>query len=161
MAAAAAVTTAASALLHQIATETGQRASVTLSDGSHVTVGGASRIRVAPTFGRTREVYLDGEAFFEVAHDASRPFIVRAARGTARAVGTKFNIDAYYSSPELAVLVVRQSDGIPGQGWWVAGGAVSHGYNGPWEGPKAASFIRKLQQKTFDYWAMADIDASG
>ena len=63
--------------------------------------------------------------------------------------------------PELAVLVVRQSDGIPGQGWWVAGGAVSHGYNGPWEGPKAASFIRKLQQKTFDYWAMADIDASG
>ena len=63
--------------------------------------------------------------------------------------------------PELAVLVVRQSDGIPGQGWWVAGGASLHGYHGPWEGPKAASFIRKLQQKTFDYWAMADLDASG
>jgi hypothetical protein len=63
--------------------------------------------------------------------------------------------------PELAVLVVRQSDGIPGQGWWAAGGAASHGYQGPWEGPKAASFIRKLQQKAFDYWAMADLDASG
>ena len=63
--------------------------------------------------------------------------------------------------PELAVLVVRQSDGVPGQGWWVAGGAESHGYKGPWEGPKAALFIRKLQQKTFDYWAMADLDASG
>ena len=62
--------------------------------------------------------------------------------------------------PELAVLVVRQSDGIPGQGWWVAGGAATHGYLGPWEGPKAASFIRKLQQKTFDYWAMADSDSS-
>ena len=63
--------------------------------------------------------------------------------------------------PELAVLVVRQSDGIPGQGWWVAGGATQHGYQGLWEGPKAARFIRKLQQKTFDYWAMADVDASG
>lgn len=63
--------------------------------------------------------------------------------------------------PELAVLVVRQSDDIPGQGWWVSGGASQHGYNGPWEGPKATRFIRKLQQKTFDYWAMADSDASG
>lgn len=56
--------------------------------------------------------------------------------------------------PELAVLVVRQSDGLPGQGWWV-GGAASHDYAGPWEGPKAAKFIRTLQRKTFDYWAMA------
>ena len=34
--------------------------------------------------------------------------------------------------PELAVLVVRQSDGLPGQGWWV-GGAKKHGYSGQWE----------------------------
>ena len=58
--------------------------------------------------------------------------------------------------PELAVLVVRQSDGLPGQGWWVSGGGSAHGYEGPWEGPKAAKFIRQLQQKTFDYWAMAE-----
>jgi hypothetical protein len=55
--------------------------------------------------------------------------------------------------PELAVLVVRQSDGLPGQGWWVAGGGSSHGYQGPWEGAKASRFIRTLQQKTFDYWS--------
>ena len=62
--------------------------------------------------------------------------------------------------PELAVLVVRQSDGLPGQGWWVAGGGASHDYSGPWEGPKAARFIRHLQEKTFDYWAMAEAGAS-
>ena len=55
--------------------------------------------------------------------------------------------------PELAVLVVRQSDGLPGQGWWVDGGARSHGYDGPWEGPAAAAFIARLQQAAFDYWA--------
>ena len=53
--------------------------------------------------------------------------------------------------PELAVLVVRQSDGLPGQGWWI-GGAKAHGYTGLWEGPKAARFIRKLQGTAFDYW---------
>jgi hypothetical protein len=54
--------------------------------------------------------------------------------------------------PELAVLVVRQSDGIPGQGWWVAGGARSRGYEGPWEGPEAARFIAEVQAETFAYW---------
>ena len=54
--------------------------------------------------------------------------------------------------PELAVLVVRQSDGIPGQGWFVAGGARDHGYEGPWEGPEAARFIRAVQAQTFAFW---------
>ena len=54
--------------------------------------------------------------------------------------------------PELAVLVVRQSDGLPGQGWWV-GGARKHGHTGLWEGPKAMKLIRKLQRQAFDYWA--------
>ena len=54
--------------------------------------------------------------------------------------------------PELAVLVVRQSDGLPGQGWWV-GGAKVHGYTGLWEGPGAAKLIRRLQKQAFEYWA--------
>ena len=54
--------------------------------------------------------------------------------------------------PELAVLVVRQSDGIPGQGWWVAGGARGRGYQGPWEGPEARRFIDGIQAETFAFW---------
>jgi len=56
--------------------------------------------------------------------------------------------------PELAVLVVRQSDGLPGQGWWV-GGAKKHGYTGQWEGPKAAQLIKKLQRQAFGFWSLA------
>ena len=62
--------------------------------------------------------------------------------------------------PELAVLVVRQSDGLPGQGWWIEG-VRAHGYDGPWEGPSAVRFIRQLQQKCFEYWAMANAGSSG
>jgi hypothetical protein len=57
--------------------------------------------------------------------------------------------------PELAVLVVRQSDRLPGQGWWV-GGAKKHGYAGQWEGPKAAALIRKIQKRAFEHWAGRD-----
>ncbi|HEX8366219.1 MAG TPA: ribose-phosphate pyrophosphokinase [Allosphingosinicella sp.] len=58
--------------------------------------------------------------------------------------------------PELAVLVVRQSDGLPGQGWWVAGGARDRGYHGPWEGPEARSLIGRVQAETFAFWQSRD-----
>jgi hypothetical protein len=55
--------------------------------------------------------------------------------------------------PELAVLVVRQSDGLPGQGWWVAGGATNHDFDGLWDGPEARKLVGRLQRAAFDYWA--------
>jgi hypothetical protein len=54
--------------------------------------------------------------------------------------------------PELAVLVVRESDGLPGQGWWV-GKAHALGYDGLWTGPAAAEFVRRRQKLAFDYWS--------
>jgi hypothetical protein len=54
--------------------------------------------------------------------------------------------------PELAVLVVRQSDGLPGQGWWVGGVAMIHSYDGLWTGPGAQRLVKRLQRQAFDYW---------
>jgi len=58
--------------------------------------------------------------------------------------------------PELAVLVVRQSDGLPGQGWWIGGAARARGYRGLWEGPEAARFVREVQAETFAWWQSQD-----
>jgi len=54
--------------------------------------------------------------------------------------------------PELAVLVVRESDGLPGQGWWGGARAFVLGYDGPWTGPQAVKLVREQQQVAFDYW---------
>lgn len=51
--------------------------------------------------------------------------------------------------PGLAVLVVRESDRLPGQGWWVGSGA--RGYAGPWTGASARAHVDALQQTVFDY----------
>jgi hypothetical protein len=50
--------------------------------------------------------------------------------------------------PELAVLVVRESDGLPGQGWWTG----RRDYQGPWTGVPARAFIDTLQGTAFAYW---------
>ena len=53
--------------------------------------------------------------------------------------------------PELAVLVVRQSDGLPGQGWWT-GSWEKHRFTGEWTGPAARRLIDRLQAEAFHYW---------
>jgi hypothetical protein len=73
-------------------------------------------------------------------------------RQLCAALGTVDREAAERGEPELAVLVVRQSDGIPGQGWWVAGGGRQRGYQGPWQGPEAARFIAAVQAETFAFW---------
>ena len=50
--------------------------------------------------------------------------------------------------PALAVLVVREGDGLPGQGWWTG----RTDYQGEWTGPQAQAHIRQLQDGVFAYW---------
>lgn len=57
---------------------------------------------------------------------------------------------AKQKQPELAVLVVRASDLLPGQGWWVERNDPK--YKGPWDGPRAEKYIKAIQQKAYDYW---------
>jgi transmembrane sensor len=84
-------------------TGVGERRVVVLNDGSRVELNTASAIEVA--LGRTvRNVRLvRGEALFQVAHDASRPFLVDAATARLRAVGTAFNVRIRENLVELTV----------------------------------------------------------
>lgn len=72
-------------------------------------------------------------------------------RALCAILGAVDEAGAMRGEPELAVLVVRQSDGLPGQGWWVSA-ARAHGYEGPWEGPEARRFIERLQAESFAFW---------
>jgi hypothetical protein len=74
-------------------------------------------------------------------------------RALCAVLGTVDAEAAALGEPELAVLVVRASDGLPGQGWWVAGGAENHDHVGDWEGPKARALVERLQGEAFAYWS--------
>jgi hypothetical protein len=89
------------------------------------------------------------EVLNALGHEFTRPKM----RALCKVLAVIDDEAAERGEPELAVLVVRQSDRLPGQGWWVGGGAVQHGYDGLWTGPEAAKLVRKLQKQAFDYWA--------
>jgi hypothetical protein len=84
-----------------------------------------------------------------IGHEFTRPKM----RAVCKTLALVDEDAAERGEPELAVLVVRQSDGLPGQGWWTGGNAFLHGHDGLWTGPEAAALVRKLQQQAFDYWS--------
>jgi ferric-dicitrate binding protein FerR (iron transport regulator) len=99
--------------LREIRTVAGQRALLTLGDGSRVVLGPASVLRYDSTrFGvSSRTLTLDGEGYFTVAHmPASAPaFIVQTQRGAVRDVGTAFNVRDFAGRPALEVVVSEGS----------------------------------------------------
>ena len=109
--------------------------------------GEVRRLLLASASARRPITY--SELLNALGHAFSRPKM----RALCKVLGAVDDEAAGRGEPELAVLVVRQSDGLPGQGWWIAGGAVLHGHDGPWTGPEARQLVERLQNEAFDHWS--------
>ena len=102
-------------LVQEISVPRGQRVNITLSDGTLVWLNSLTKISYNPSFsGDKRMVHLDGEAYFEVKRNEKKPFIVQTSKGDIEVLGTKFNVEAYTSSPKLVkpLQKVLLTDGI-------------------------------------------------
>ena len=88
--------------------ERGERANIHLADGTHVTLNVDSRLRMPASFpASSRTVYLEGEAYFDVATDSTRPFIVYANDAIIDVHGTSFNVRSYPEDQRVQVAVVE------------------------------------------------------
>jgi transmembrane sensor len=78
---------------YRVSSTTGGQQAVTLADGTVVTLNANSLLRYPTAFtGTTREVYLEGEAFFSVARDEAHPFMIHTGALTTQVLGTSFNV---------------------------------------------------------------------
>jgi transmembrane sensor len=98
----------------EFTTALGEQRSVLLADGSRVTLNTASTIEVNLHNGRREVRLLQGEALFEVAHDATRPFVVRAGNALLKDVGTQFNVDMHSNGTTVTVVEGQVSVDSPG-----------------------------------------------
>jgi len=96
--------------VNQYANKAGQRQQVVLPDGSRVILNAASNMRLGPQFKEgQREVYLEGEAFFEVTPDATRPFTVYMKDASIRVLGTSFNARSYTGEDYTETALIKGS----------------------------------------------------
>lgn len=88
----------------------GMIGSTLLPDGTKIWLNSSSRLTYPSSFsGSTREVTLDGEAYFKVTQNAEKPFIVHTGNSSIKVVGTEFNVDAYKSNGFIATTLVNGS----------------------------------------------------
>ena len=83
---------------------------IILADGTRVWLSSASKLTFPPYFtGAERRVTRSGEAFFDVAHDDKKPFIVETARMDVKVLGTRFNVNAYEDNEVVSATLVNGS----------------------------------------------------
>ena len=117
-----------------VITHLGERSQVVLPDGTKVWLNSASSVEyVAPFFSRERRVKMDGEAYFEVQHDAQAPFVVSTNGLDIKVLGTRFNIRNDDSDHRITTVLLE--------------GAVKAYASGD---EKAAVRLRPSQQLVFD-----------
>lgn len=97
-------------ILKEISMEKGQRGTVTLSDGTKVSLNSESKITLPSVFqSDIREVYLEGEAYFNVAKNPNKPFLIHTRNTTVEVLGTSFSIRSF---PEDDVVTTAVEEGV-------------------------------------------------
>lgn len=97
-------------ILNQIIVPFGQKQTVALHDGTVVQLNAGSSLTFPAKFsGKTREVYLKGEGYFEVQKNEHAPFIVRTEQMDVKVLGTSFNIAAYTDEKIVSTILVEGS----------------------------------------------------
>lgn len=93
-------------VLQEITTAMGQRVNLTLSDGTKVILNADSKMELPKVFeANKREVSLEGEAYFNVAKNPDKPFLIHTSGSTTRVLGTSFSISAYPEEYQIRVAV--------------------------------------------------------
>ncbi|WP_308991576.1 FecR domain-containing protein [Mariniflexile litorale] len=96
---------------NQLKIPNGKTFNITLSDGTKVYLNSGSSLKYPVKFlkGMQREVFLEGEAYFEVSKDALHPFLVNASDMNVKVLGTKFNVSSYKNDVEISTVLVEGS----------------------------------------------------
>lgn len=103
---------------NQLTVPYGKKFELVLSDGTQVYLNAGTSLRYPVKFreGKTREVFLNGEAFFDVTNNKERPFIINVNDLNVRVLGTKFNISSYAEDENITTVLVEGSVGLYSKG---------------------------------------------
>ncbi|MES2486622.1 MAG: FecR domain-containing protein [Bacteroidota bacterium] len=140
----------------------GKRFQLKLSDGTvvHLNAGTTLKYPVKFLAGQERTVYLDGEAFFDVAKDKKHPFIVSANDLNVRVLGTHFNVSNYAEDDNTDVVLVEGSVGLYTANQQFDAGkntVLKPGYRGRFSKAESEISTKRVATKMYTAWIDGDL----
>lgn len=144
-------------IYNTLSVSNGERFDIVLSDSTHIHLNSGSSLRYPVTFlpGRKRQVFLEGEAFFEVSEDREHPFVVTSANMDVEVLGTKFNVYAYPDEDNINTVLVEGSVKLnPNTAETNKGGALilKPGHIAHWDKRKVSASTEKVDTDLHTSW---------
>jgi ferric-dicitrate binding protein FerR (iron transport regulator) len=140
-----------------VTTKKGNLKTITLPDGSTVWLNSGSTIKFPERFGKTREIQLvNGEAYFDVKHDSTSPFIVHYGRLHAQVLGTAFNVKFYKNISDVRLTVTRGCVAVGNKTENL--GLLTHDKEMVYEQEKATHHIRIIDAEKVAAWKSSEIN---
>ncbi|SHG89297.1 FecR family protein [Flavobacterium fluvii] len=137
---------------------------ITLSDGTHVYLNSGSSLKFPVQFvkGMKREVFLEGEAFFDVTKDKAHPFVVNADDVRVKVLGTKFNVSSYAEDKTVNTVLVEGSVALGSSEKPADRTMLKPGFKGAFDKSGTAVFsLEKVDTKQYTNWMKGEIAFKG
>ncbi|MCG6190653.1 FecR family protein [Maribellus maritimus] len=130
----------------------GESAEIYLSDNTHIWLNSNSKLTYPQKFeGKTRDVKLSGEAYFDVSHNPENPFFVQTPELTVAVKGTSFNVQAYNSDDEVNVTLIKGKVSLQSpKGKFVS--ELSPGENAKFDLTKKTISLSKADTEFYTSW---------
>lgn len=141
--------------VNQIVVPYGHRHSIVLSDGTRVQLNSGSQLTFPAEFkGKTREVFLKGEGFFEVTKNKERPFVVQTEFLDLRVLGTSFNVSSYEDEQTVTTVLVEGKVAVHENGKLFGGSKVElkPGEGCFYDVNSSSSMVRNVDVNDFVSW---------
>lgn len=137
----------------------GKTFNILLSDGTKVFLNAGTTLKYPVNFikGKNREVFLEGEAFFEVSKDTKHPFIVNANNMNVKVLGTKFNMSSYKDDSEISTVLVEGSVSLSNDSKPKETSLLKPGYKGSWNKSDSNISLEKVDTRIYTEWMHGDV----
>ena len=140
----------------------GKQFQLTLSDGTLVHLNAGSSLKYPVKFLKEgkREVFLSGEAYFEIAEDKAHPFVVNTNEMAIQALGTQFNVSSYAEDISTNVVLVHGAVGLSKEGVAFNGDngvVLVPGEKGEWDKIKADFSVQKVNTYQYTSWRKGEL----
>ena len=144
---------------HTLKVPFGKTFKVTLSDGSIIHLNSGTTFKYPEQFDleSNRKVYLTGEAFFEVAKDELRPFIVHSNKVDVEVLGTKFNLSAYPDDESIQTVLVEGSVRLSESANTLNNTILSPNYRATWNEISKTFKTERVDVNTYIAWTYGEL----
>lgn len=152
-------TTSKKLVYNELRVPYGKTFNIFLSDGTKVFLNAGTTLKYPVNFikGKNREVFLEGEAYFEVSKDEMHPFIVNANEMNIKVLGTKFNVSSYNDDSEINTVLVEGSVSLSSDSKPNDASLLKPGYKGSLDKSQSKISFKKVDTRIYTEWMHGDV----